>query len=338
MHSGDIVGVFSEFGHLAANEEYWEDIIREAEIKNTWFGAKMVHQALDAWSQQLKEEKIHQLLSSVIPVDQPKEVGLVMAGNIPLVGLHDLICVLLSGHKAKVKMSREDEVLMGKVIGWLNERLDTKIEVSNQLKNIDAVIATGSNNTSRYFEYYFRNIPHLIRKNRTSIAILDSNDDEYAFTELAKDVFLYFGLGCRNVGKIFIPEGFDIPRLLDAWQDWTFLSDHNKYSNNVLYHRAIYLMNQIPHLDTGFVLLKEDEGLFSPLGTVYYSRYKDIQEVKNYTNKESEHIQCIVTGSSEFGDVVPFGKSQFPELEDFADRINTIAFLNSLEIKRKDLA
>ncbi len=338
MHNREIVRVLNELGLLAADEKFWAETIREAEIKNPWYTEYMILQALKSWSRLLSEEEIQSFADRYPIADGVSEVGIVMAGNIPLVGLHDLICVLLSGNKAKVKTSREDNVLTKRILEWLDEQLPGRIEVCEQLKNIDAVIATGSNNTSRYFEYYFRNIPHLIRKNRTSIAILDENDDEEAFRKLSLDVFLYFGLGCRNVGKLYIPQNFDLIKLLDAWQDWAFLSDHNKYGNNVLYHRAIYLMNQISHLDTGFVLLKEDASLFSPLGCVYYTRYQDIHEVLEIVEREKEHIQCITSRDSGMFESVPFGEAQFPKLDDFADRINTMEFLQTIQINRKDLA
>lgn len=330
MKREEAIAAIAALGDSMKSGAEWQDSIIQASIKNQWFTPDFVKNALQEWSNILTVEQLEQFIEPYAYAIHPRKVGIVMAGNIPLVGLHDLICVLLAGHEPQVKCSKDDEVLMKKAISILTQHGLTGIEIVERIQSSEAVIATGSNNTARYFEYYFRNSPHLIRHNRTSVGILTENDDADIFRSLAKDVFMYFGLGCRNVGKIFIPRNFHLPSLLDEWQSWAFMADHNKFANNYIYHRALFLMNQQDHLDNGFLLLKEDESLFSPLGCLYYERYDTIEEVINKLESDTDNIQCIVTSAEIVNNRVAPGTSQSPSLGEFADQIDTMQFLSQL--------
>lgn len=309
---------------------------RRASAENHWFDEKSVDFALSAWKELLTEQNLQEWvqkggLSAFVP--EPKNIGIVMAGNVPLVGLHDLLCVLLSGHRARIKLSSDDSALMTFVIQelsryspWLEERLI----LVERLTDIDAIIATGSNNTSRYFEYYFRNIPHLLRKNRNSLAILTGSETEEDLFEIGKDVFTYYGLGCRNITQLLLPEGSSPTPFYDAIADHFEVLNHNKYANNYTYHRALFLLNQQKHLDNNFLLLKEDPTLYSPVGCLNYSYYKDEKDLEAYVRDHEEHIQVIVSkGSYSFHSVMP-GQSQKPALDDYADGVNTLQFCVNL--------
>lgn len=330
MKREEAIAAIAALGDSMKSGAEWQESIIQASIKNQWFTPDFVKNALQEWSNILTVEQLEQFVKPYSYAIHPRKVGIVMAGNIPLVGLHDLICVLLAGHEPQVKCSKDDVVLMKKVVSILTQHGINCIEIVERIQSSEAVIATGSNNTARYFEYYFRNSPHLIRHNRTSVAILTENDDADTYRNLAKDVFMYFGLGCRNVGKIFIPRNFYLPSLLDEWQSWAFMADHNKFANNYIYHRALFLMNQQDHLDNGFLLLKEDESLFSPLGCLYYERYDNIEEVINKLEIDTDNIQCIVTSAEIVNNRVAPGTSQSPSLNEFADQIDTMHFLVQL--------
>lgn len=333
MKRSDAILALARLGASMQNESEWLESIEKAYLKNQWFVPDFVKHALLEWSKILTTENLTKFVSKYPQSLAPKKVGIVMAGNIPLVGLHDLICVLLSGHTALVKCSKDDEILIKKAISILSHEGNEDIEVVDRLQSPEAVIATGSNNTSRYFEYYFRNIPHLIRHNRTSVAVLSEKDAPTVYQKLAKDVFMYFGLGCRNVGKIYIPRDLYLPNLLDEWQSWAFLADHNKFANNYIYHRALFLMNRQEHLDTGYLLLKEDESIFSPLGCLYYERYDHLEAVKEKLEVQSNEIQCIVTSTNFIHNRVPVGESQSPDLDTFADQMDTMQFLSNMIVK-----
>jgi hypothetical protein len=268
---------------------------------------------------------------SALPSEKVKTVGLVLAGNIPLVGFHDVMCVLAAGHRVLAKPSSKDVHLMRKVADILSEidpLLGAKISFTEDLlKGIDAVIATGSNNSARYFEYYFRSIPHIIRKNRNGIAVLTGNESENELAGIGEDIFTYFGLGCRNVTKLYIPETYDLTILLGVLDRFHPLSQHHKYGNNVDYYRTIYLMNSIPLLDNEALLLKEDSAIASPVGVVFYERYSDIEWVQEQLSARSEEIQCIVSTHPEIKGALQAGTSQEPMPWDYADGVDTLRFL-----------
>jgi hypothetical protein len=261
-----------------------------------------------------------------------KIIGLIMAGNIPLVGFHDLICVLLSGHKAAIKLSSQDLFLMQWIIRKLCEiepAFIDQIDVCEQLKVMDAVIATGSNNTARYFDYYFGKYPHIIRKNRTSVAILNGKETDTELMKLGKDVFTYFGLGCRNVSKIWVPQDYHFLNLLDLWASFTKVADNFKYHNNYEYNKSIYLVNGVNYLDTGFLLLTESEALTSPISVLYYQQYQNLTEVDQYLTQNQDKIQCVVSSQSS-RNFIPFGQTQVPDISDYADGMDVMRFLSTL--------
>lgn len=315
----------SKFKYL---EEEFNSKLKLAEIHNPWFTQENLKFCLEQWGKILTKENLENWISNYSTTENPKSVGIIMAGNIPLVGFHDLISVLLSGHNAIVKTSSKDDVLMSFVINYLHEFEDLKnvIQKVEKLQNHDAVIATGSNNTARYFEFYFKEIPHIIRKNRTSVAVLNGNESDEDLKKLAEDIFRYFGLGCRNVTKIYLPEGFNTDKIFEAFFDWNQIINHTKYSNNYDYNRAIYLMGSEEFLDNNFVILKNSKELFSPIGVINFEFYDDLNKVKNELIQNEEKIQCVVGKDFE----IPFGDTQKPSLTDYADGVDVIKFLNSL--------
>jgi len=254
-------------------------------------------------------------------------VGIVMAGNIPLVGFHDWLCVFISGHKAMARHSSKDKVLIthlvGKIAEWSAEA-GSMTSFSEMLKGCDAYIATGSNNSSRYFDHYFGRFPHIIRRNRTSVAILGGNETPEQLERLADDVYTYFGLGCRNVTKIYVPEGYDFVPLLEAFRKYNWVAEHNKYKNNYDYNLALHLLNKKFYMTNGSLLLIEDEALFSPISQLNYEYYSPNKSPVELLMNNSE-LQCIVGGPG-----IPFGTTQEPSLTDYADGVDTLKFLAGL--------
>jgi hypothetical protein len=300
---------------------------------NRWFTKESIEKAFGGIAYMLQEDKLTEWTKSYkLEPEVPKIVGIVMAGNIPLVGFHDLMSVLIAGHFAAIKLSSQDEILMKQVLSWLEEiepRLKKSFETREKLTEIDAVIATGSDNTARYFEYYFGKVPHIIRKNRTAVAILSGKESDDDLEALGHDIYDYFGLGCRNVSKLFIPEDMDFTKVLDKWNNFEDLLQTHKYKNNYDYHKSILLVNREEHLDTGFSLFKPSVDLVSPTSVVYTEKYKNSAEVTGKLADLKDKIQCIVT-QLPIDRAVPFGKAQQPELWDYADGVNTLEFLDNL--------
>ena len=320
------------------HKKAFQAMIESEHIYNPWFTRVAVHTALKGISLMLKPEVLSQWLSPYHLTPPPRAkirtVGLVMAGNIPLVGFHDLLCVLASGHRAQVKASSKDERLIKKLAELLSDidpELGSKIQFTDgTLSNMDAVVATGSNNSARYFEYYFRHIPHIIRKNRNGVAVLTGKESEDQLYGLGRDIFTYFGMGCRNVTKIHIPAAYDLKILLGVLDRFSHLSQHYKYGNNVNYYRTLYLMNQDPILDNGILLLKEDPAIASPVGVVFYERYSDIGRVQRELERHRNEIQCIVSTNAEIEAAILPGTTQIPMPWDYADGVDTIRFLMEL--------
>jgi hypothetical protein len=334
MNYSQRIEAFSKLGDTfnAVNSDL--PTLNQAFIKNQWFTIQMQLQAIQAWGSLLNKDNLTKWLSPYQVSDQtePKTIAIIMAGNIPLVGFHDLLSVLVLGHKALVKLSSDDTDLMK----WAIDAL-IKIEPAfadyiafaeeRQLKDFDALIATGSNNTNRYFEYYFKNKPNLLRRSRNSIAVITGNESPEELKALADDVFFYFGMGCRNVSKVLLPHGYNLEPLFQSFEKYKDIINHNKYANNYTYHKAIFLMNQTPHLDNGFILLKQDDGLASPLSVLLFNFYDTEADVKTYLENNKDLIQCGV-GKADY--LVDFGSSQQPALWDYADNVDTINFLKSL--------
>ncbi|MFN0275851.1 MAG: acyl-CoA reductase [Chitinophagales bacterium] len=309
-----------------------QELLHKTEIENGWFTQKNMQLSIDVFCENyFHEEKLSRWLSKYdIHENSNKTVGLILAGNIPFVGMHDLLCVLMSGNNAKVKLSSKDKYFfpyMMERLEKLNKDYANKVEFVEKLEKFDAVIATGSNNSARYFNYYFGKYPHIIRKNRTSTAILSGNETDEQLHGLGKDVFWYYGLGCRNVSKIYVPEAFDLQRLFKVWEDYRDVIDNNKYKNNFDYNRAILLLNQTPHLTNDFFMLVESDKIFSPLSLLYYEFYSSKSELEEKINAIHDDLQCVVASTE--GNT-PFGKTQFPELTDYADHVDTMEFLQKL--------
>lgn len=318
-------------GYMLGDDEKWQAAKQKAFGGNNWFISEFVELSVKNIAlNYLQPEKIAMLVERYpIPDEnqEPKKVGIVMAGNIPLVGFHDLLCVFLSGHVAMVKPSSKDEVLIKhlveKLAGW-NSEVSHLVIISEMLRNCDAYIATGSNNSAKYFEYYFKKYPSIIRRNRTSVAILNGHESSEELEALADDVYQYFGLGCRNVTKIFVPENYDFVPLLEAFRKYDHLANHNKYKNNFDYNLTVQILNNRFYMTNNSILLVENTAAFSPISQLHYEFYKDAGEVRKSLEK-SEDIQCIVG----CGDTV-LGSAQQPQVCDYADGIDTMEFLLNL--------
>jgi hypothetical protein len=303
---------------------------------NAWFTPENVIRSLDGISRLLDEKQLREaVLRYTLQPSTAKRIGVVMAGNIPAVGFHDFLMVLLCGHSITAKLSSDDRLLIPALAAMLvaiEPRFAERIHFSDgKLESFDAIIATGSNNSARYFEYYFKDYPKIIRKSRTSVAVLSGQETSEELSLLCTDIFSFFGLGCRNVTKIFVPVDFDFIALLNHTGAWEHLKDHSKYFNNYEYHRAGMLVNNLPHYDTGFLLLREDDALFSPIAVLHAERYSSLGEVKDKLDRQADNIQCIVSKIDEIHNAIPFGNAQQPALFDFADGIDTAAFLTGLD-------
>ena len=316
---------------------YWKDdanlACRNAEAHNNWFTQENIRFALENWADALTENNLSDWVADYSLSETPKNVGIIMAGNLPLVGFHDLLAVVLFGHRALVKPSSKDEKLLDLVIHYLqsiDEEFKDRIQKVERLENFDAVIATGSNNTARYFEHYFSQVPHIIRKNRTSVAVLDGSESKEDLMRLGEDFFRYFGLGCRNVTKIYTQKETQIQELIEAIFPWgENIVQQTKYANNYDYNRAIYLLSKDKFYDNNFVLIKEDEALHSPIAVLHYELYDDLEDVKTTLKNHEEEIQCVVSKLN-LENRIDFGQTQHPTLTDYADGIDTLAFLSKI--------
>jgi hypothetical protein len=307
-------------------------VIEKAKSENPWFTEANIRLSLRGICNFLDESSLHTWLSGyAFTESQPKQVAVVMAGNIPLVGFHDFLCVVISGNAALVKLSSKDSVLIKYVANLLlaiEPAFETKITFTERLKDFDAVIATGSDNSSRYFDYYFGKYPHIIRRNRTSCAILTGDETETEFQKLGDDVFTYYGLGCRNVAKLFVPEGYNFSPLLDSWEIFKEIGNHHKYCNNYDYQKSIMLVNGVQFLDNGFVMLTASEKVVSPISVIYHEYYSSTEDLQRKIAVVEGKLQCIVGKSTPA--TVPFGRAQYPQLWDYADGVDTMAFLCGL--------
>ncbi|WP_461534449.1 acyl-CoA reductase [Sinomicrobium sp.] len=319
---------------VAHNDLFFEAFkqqLRLAEVHNGWFTPSNLAFAFQQWGMALTKEKLQDWLSSyTLQQAKPQRVAVIMAGNIPLVGFHDFMSVLLCGHSVIVKQSSNDKHLLpflAKYLEHIQPELKGKITFTeDRIEDYDAVIATGSNNTARYFEYYFGKKPHIIRKNRNSVAVLKGDETPDQLQALGEDIFRYFGLGCRNVSKLFVPEGYDFDLFFKAIYPYKNIIEIQKYANNYDYNKAVYLMSLFKLQDNGFLMLKEDKSYGSPIATLFYETYSDTGELKKKLKAEAEQIQCVVAeGFSE--SEISFGNTQKPGLKDYADGLDTVDFL-----------
>ena len=333
MNLKERIQAFSKLGSYFSNglDDDLIQKLKEAEIRNPWFTIENQKQALNTWGEQLTNENLNAWLLPYYLTDskKAKNVLIIMAGNIPLVGFHDLLSVFVSGNNAIIKLSSDDNVLLPFIIKKLieiNPEFAQKIQFVEEIKNkkMDAVIATGSDVSAKYFDYYFKNAKKIIRKNRKSVAILDGTESKKELEELAIDVFAYFGLGCRNVSKIFLPKGYKLDQLFEAFYPFQNVIEHKKYANNYDYNKAIYLMGSHEIIENGFFLLKEDSSLQSPLAMLHYEFYKNFSLVENFIKENNEQLQCVVSKNH-----IPFGQTQSPNLWDYADGVDIIEFLTA---------
>ena len=317
--------------YMSGNNEQWQIAKERAGGQNSWFIPEFIEAAIANITNNFLQRSVLESFVSQYSIAEvnthPKKVGIVLAGNIPLVGFHDVLCTFLCGHYAFMKPSTKDEALIKHLVEKMKEwqpAADPYFTLSALLKGCDAYIATGSNNTSRYFDYYFRNYPSIIRRNRTSVAILTGQESEEELEGLADDVYQYFGLGCRNVTKLYVPRNYRFETLLKALSKYNYLHNHNKFKNNYDYNLAAHILNNKYYMTNGSILLVEDPSPFSPISQLHYEFYDDIASVQQ-TLTDNNVIQCVV-GSS----FTPFGQAQCPTIDTFADGVDTVEFLKSL--------
>lgn len=316
--------------YLSTADDEWQLIKQKAAAQNGWFTPEFIDLAVEnICTQFLQASKLHEWAIHYHLDDNVggKNIGIVMAGNIPMVGFHDFLCVFISGHKQTIKLSSKDDVLLKHLVNKITEwepALKQHIQFADTLKGCDAYIATGSNNSARYFDYYFSKYPNIIRRNRSSVAILTGNETEEELLKLADDVHLYFGLGCRNVTKIFVPEGYDFVPLLKSFEKYCYFADHHKYKNNYDYQLSLALLNNVFYMTNGSILLMESDSVFSAIAVLHYSFYSSAKKIKEGL-QNNEDIQCVC-GAGE----TSFGKSQTPSLMDYADAVDSMQFLLTL--------
>ena len=310
------------------------ECIQNAQHRNGWFTQANCLKALTSWGETLQSSALQKWIKPYhFTARAPKTIGLILAGNIPLVGFHDILCVLLCGHKASVKLSSSDPCLIPFLYTKLQEFspifADRLHFTNDRLTNFDAVIATGSNNAARYFEHYFAKVPHIIRKNRHGVAVLSGKETKEELNGLADDIVQYFGLGCRSIAKVYVPDNYDLNNIFGALYPHANLMDSAKYANNYDYNKAVYLMSEFDLLDNGFILLKEEEAFGSPVACLHYTYYSDSKAIEKELKEKAEEIQCVSTHLPLTG-AIPLGKTQEPSLWDYADGVDPITFLLQL--------
>lgn len=336
------IEAFIQLGNLIRKDisektEEFEALIIKAKVHNPWFYPRFTKYAFQSIADLLTKERLNKWVSNYPNSyfdESEVKVGVIMAGNIPMVGFHDFISVLISGKVFKGKLSSQDEHLLpflAEKLIQIEPAFNSKIEfIPHLLKDFNAIIATGSNNSARYFDYYFGKYPHIIRRNRNSVAILTGDESDSELNLLADDVYLYFGLGCRSISKVFVPEGYNLPHLLDHFNHYMFLHEHTKYFNNYEYNKSIFLLNKVPHFDNGFHLITESTSYASPVSVLYYEEYNDLDVLERRLMIENEQIQCIVSGENVNIEHENFGFTQKPGLTEYADNVDVMSFLGTL--------
>ena len=340
MNINERTELISEIGEFLKNyldEKYdnkkddnlieFEKVIKKAQSNNSWFTDEYIKINLTYWSKKLIKTNLNQWLSKYNLKDTSrKNIAIIMAGNIPLVGFHDFICVFLAGHNSIIKLSSNDKYLIPFLLNLVKFPSDRVVYLDGMLTEYDAVIATGSDNTSRYFEYYFKNKQSIIRKNRNSIAILDGNETDEELKSLSHDILTYFGLGCRSVSKLYVPKGYNFDSFFNSIFAYKDLINNHKYANNYDYNKAIYLMSEYKFLDNGFFMIKEGNEMHSPISTINYEYYDNISHLSEKIKQQEENIQCVVS-NIKFEGRIDFGETQNPSLNQYADNIDVMNFL-----------
>ena len=325
--------------HIPYQKEFYPKFLKAIQNtvhQNGWFTEENIRYTFTQWSTLLTIQNLNSWLAKYALTDKkPITVGIVMAGNIPLVGFHDFLCVLITGNSVKAKQSSDDSLLLPLIVEYLialHPDFETQIVLTDQrLNEIDAVIATGSNNTARYFEYYFRDTPSIIRKNRNSVAVLTGDETKVQLEALGEDIFRYYGLGCRSVSKIFVPESYNFDLFFQAIYPFRYLIEGTKYANNYDYNKAVYLMSNFKLLENGFLILKEDASFSSPIASLFYEYYDDINTLASTLLLKKEDLQCVVGELPGFS-TIAYGETQRPSLHDYADGVDVIEFLKKINL------
>jgi hypothetical protein len=339
------IELLSELGNYLGNaggDERLNAVIHQAYMENRWFTPENIQFALKSIAQQMLDSDRLKAWATTYPIHSslhPEHtIGIVMAGNIPLVGFHDWLCVFVAGERAKIKMSEKDKTLLPFLIALLGEWSHESREYTifcgehEPLRDFDAVIATGSNNTARYFEQYFAAYPHIIRRNRNAVAILDGTETMADFYALGHDIFTFFGLGCRNVSKIYVPQNYNFEPLLEGLHEYKELANHDKYRNNFDYNTTLYIMNNIPYMNNGCVILREDPALSSRISSIHYEYYSDLAALTVKTDQQREEIQCVVSKIQLPSiETLPLGQTQSPALSDYPDGVDVMLWLTNLK-------
>ena len=322
---------FSHISEVDSRYDTFFEAIDRAQIQNGWFQKKACITAIQSWGSALQPDKIARWESNYPRKDNhnPKTIAVIMAGNIPLVGLHDLISIWISGNRAFVKCATKDSILIPFIVGIDPIFQSLTSFTDGQLEGFDAVIATGSNNAARYFDYYFSKYPHIIRKNKNGIAIINGSETLEDMENLGKDMLQYYGLGCRSVSKLYLSKGFDLDLVFGGLYPYAHVIEMNKYANNYDYNKAVYLMSEFDFLENGFFMLREYKAISSPIATGHYEFYETLGPLKSHLLEQRENIQCIVSKADIEG-AIPFGQAQNPQLWDYADGVDTIEFLKGL--------
>ena len=322
---------FSDISDKDSQYDHLFDAIERANLQNGWFQREACMEAIQSWGAALQPKNISQWINQyqINENNSPKTIAVIMAGNIPLVGLHDLISIWISGNRALVKCATKDSVLIPFIVE-INPLFQSLTSFTDgKLEGFDAVIATGSNNTARYFDYYFSKYPHIIRKNRNGVAVLDGSETQEDMKNLGRDILQYYGLGCRNVSKLYLSKGFDLDLIFKGLYPYANIIEMNKYANNYDYYKAVYLISQFDFIENGFFILRENQAISSPIGTGNYEFYEGLDLLKKHLLDQQENIQCIVSNADIEG-AIPFGQAQNPNLWDYADGVDTLEFLNRL--------
>ncbi|WP_303319015.1 acyl-CoA reductase [Flavivirga abyssicola] len=329
--SNEVIGKNDNVEHNDTFFEGFKHQLKLAEENNGWFTQENIRFSIKNWAEALTTKNLNKWLESYqINITKPKQVAIIMAGNIPLVGFHDFLSVLISGHHVLIKQSSNDKHILPYLAKYLEfvqpEFKGIMTFTEDKIEGFDAVIATGSNNTARYFEHYFKNKPSIIRNNRNSVAVLTGQESKEELVALSEDIFRYYGLGCRNVSKLFVPKNYNFDAFFEAMYHWHPIIDKAKYANNYDYNKAVYLMSEFDMLENGFLMIKEDESYASPIATVFYEYYDSPKQLKEKLNIETQQIQCIVSNGFTENEIA-FGATQKPQLWDYADSVDSIEFL-----------
>ena len=333
------VKAFAELGNLlrsAYGKQLAEEWAYRAHQKNNWFTPENTILAIESIANCfLKNENLENWLLQypIHEITVPKKVGVIMAGNIPLVGFHDALTVLISGNYLYAKLSSQDDYLLKEIFSQLiviEPAFEKYITYAERMNDVNAIIATGSDNSASYFEYYFKHIPNIIRKNRTSVAVINGNESDETLKKLGTDILQYYGLGCRNVSKLFVNEGFTPDKFYENIENWNIVMQNHKYKNNYDYNRSVLLVNQTPHFDNNFLMLKETEELVSPISVVFFEKYQNEQDLAVKLAQHNNKLQCVLSENGWLSGSLPIGEAQSPKLTDYADGVDTMAFLAKL--------